>query len=470
MRLRRSSIAALTAALVIGVLAGPVGIVSADEGTGTPTVTVAANSLLPLAIPATETACDDQGNPISTGEPWPLGTVITVPFCVNALPIQGQPWIGWGGSSTAELQDAILNPNNPALGLPADVPAVISNGFRTVLADAVNTYQGLVIHLPMSDAFVDAGPDSAFHVVAVATFAVENAKLRPQTAGDCGPPGSTYGCLVGIFLPKPASVTPDVASKVYGAPDPTLSGSLTGFLASDGVTATFSRVAGESVVGSPYAVSATLSPASALEHYTITYNTGTFAITPAPLSVTATDVTRVLGASVPSFAVTYSAFANDETPAVLGGSPAVAATTVINTTAPAVYILRPSGLTSTNYALTFVDGRLTTKYAICPLFDGSKPATGASVPVKLSLCNAVGANLSRAGITLTAIEIDRGSTKVATASGTFKFEDKLTSGGGYQYKVPTKGLVTGQRITYTLIFRVSTDVSGVYQAVNFVLK
>ena len=34
-------------------------------------------------------------------------------------------------------------------------------------------------------------------------------------------------------------------------------------------------------------------------------------------------------------------------------------------------------------------------------------------------------------------------------------------GGGYQYKVPTKGLIPGHGITYTLVFRVSTDPAGV---------
>ena len=56
-------------------------------------------------------------------------------------------------------------------------------------------------------------------------------------------------------------MTPNAASKTYGAADPAFTGTLTGFLAADGVTATYSRTAGESVAGSPYTISATLSPA-----------------------------------------------------------------------------------------------------------------------------------------------------------------------------------------------------------------
>ena len=68
-------------------------------------------------------------------------------------------------------------------------------------------------------------------------------------------------------------MTPNAASKMYGDADPALTGTLTGFLAADGVTATYSRTAGETVAGGPYTISATLSPAGVLGNYDITYNT-----------------------------------------------------------------------------------------------------------------------------------------------------------------------------------------------------
>jgi hypothetical protein len=77
-------------------------------------------------------------------------------------------------------------------------------------------------------------------------------------------------------------VTPDAASKTYGTDDPTLTGSLSGFLAADGVTASYSRAAGETVAGGPYTISATLSPSGVLVNYEITYNTADFTINEAP--------------------------------------------------------------------------------------------------------------------------------------------------------------------------------------------
>ena len=83
----------------------------------------------------------------------------------------------------------------------------------------------------------------------------------------------TYNTASFTITTRPASVTPNAASKMYGTADPAFTGTLSGFLAADGVTATYSRTAGETVAGGPYTISAMLSPAAVLGNYTITYNT-----------------------------------------------------------------------------------------------------------------------------------------------------------------------------------------------------
>src|SRR5436309_278101 len=94
----------------------------------------------------------------------------------------------------------------------------------------------------------------------------------------------TYNTAAFAITKKAASVTPDAKTKVYGSADPTLSGALSGFLVADGVTASYSRAAGETV-GS-YTISAALSPAGVLSNYDITYNTASFDITKKAASVT----------------------------------------------------------------------------------------------------------------------------------------------------------------------------------------
>ena len=78
-----------------------------------------------------------------------------------------------------------------------------------------------------------------------------------------------------------ATVTANPATKVYGTADPILTGTLSGFLPADGITATYRRMSGETVAGSPYTISATLSPTAAVANYSITYKTAAFTITKA---------------------------------------------------------------------------------------------------------------------------------------------------------------------------------------------
>ncbi len=99
----------------------------------------------------------------------------------------------------------------------------------------------------------------------------------------------TYNTAIFTISMAAASVTPNAAGKVYGAPDPSplTTGILSGFLASDNITATYSRIPGESV--GIYAISATLGPAAALGNYTITYNTAPFTIGKASTSTSITS-------------------------------------------------------------------------------------------------------------------------------------------------------------------------------------
>ena len=89
-----------------------------------------------------------------------------------------------------------------------------------------------------------------------------------------------------------ASVTPSIASKTYGEADPALTGTLTGFLPADGVTATYSRATGNDV--GTYPITATLSPVEVLSNYNITYNPADFTIDKKDASVTPDALGKVL--------------------------------------------------------------------------------------------------------------------------------------------------------------------------------
>src|SRR5712692_3699417 len=69
-----------------------------------------------------------------------------------------------------------------------------------------------------------------------------------------------------------ATWTTNANGKTYGDADPTglTTGSGSNFVAADNVTATYSRVAGETVLGGPYHITATLGPAAVLSNYNFT--------------------------------------------------------------------------------------------------------------------------------------------------------------------------------------------------------
>ncbi len=198
---------------------------------------------------------------------------------------------------------------------------------------------------------------------ATGTFASANAGTWAVTASGfslSGAAGANYTLVTqptvpnATISPKAASVTPSTASKVYGSTDPALTGVLTGFVAADNVTATYSRTAGETVAGSPYTISATLSPAGVLGNYTITYNTASFTITKRPITVTADAKSKVYGSIDP--ALTYhitsgSLFGTDTFSGALGR--------VAGENIGTYAITQGSLVLNANYNLTFVGANLT---------------------------------------------------------------------------------------------------------------
>ncbi|MGH8623563.1 MAG: MBG domain-containing protein, partial [Burkholderiales bacterium] len=116
------------------------------------------------------------------------------------------------------------------------------------------------------------------------------------------------------------------------------------------------RAPGEAVAGSPYAI--TQGTLTANANYNITVFTGNnLTITTAPLTVTANNATRPVNQPDPPFSATYSGFQFGETPAVLTGALSLTTTAII-TSPPGPYPITPSGQTSTNYAISYVDGTL----------------------------------------------------------------------------------------------------------------
>ncbi len=94
-------------------------------------------------------------------------------------------------------------------------------------------------------------------------------------------------------------------------------------------------------------------------NYTVnTSATTTASITPAALTITANDATRPVNTPNPQFTASYAGFVGGETPAVLNG--VLSFSTPATLTSPVgMYPITPYGQSSGNYAITYLDGKLT---------------------------------------------------------------------------------------------------------------
>src|SRR5205823_469099 len=102
--------------------------------------------------------------------------------------------------------------------------------------------------------------------------------------------------------PAPLTVTAADANRLYGDPNPTFSGTITGIKNTDNITATYASAAtAASPVGTYPIVPTLVDHDHKLGNYVVTSNNGKLTINPAPLTVTAADAGRLYGDPNPSF-------------------------------------------------------------------------------------------------------------------------------------------------------------------------
>jgi hypothetical protein len=101
------------------------------------------------------------------------------------------------------------------------------------------------------------------------------------------------------------SVTADNQSMAYGGTVPTLTGTLSGVVAGDGITASYSTTGTSTSAPGPYPITATLNdPNSKLSNYAVTNTPGTLTIAKATATVTLASLTQTYSGS--ALAATYT--------------------------------------------------------------------------------------------------------------------------------------------------------------------
>jgi len=157
------------------------------------------------------------------------------------------------------------------------------------------------------------------------------------------------------ITPRAITVSADAASKTYGDADPALGWTTNGLLGSDTLSGSLSRDAGENA-GSYAIGQGTLGNAN----YSISLIGNTLTITPASLTVTASDASKTYDGLSWSGGngVSYSGFVNGENESVLGGTLSYGGNSQGAVDAGS-YAIGASGLASGNYTISYVDGVLT---------------------------------------------------------------------------------------------------------------
>ncbi len=135
----------------------------------------------------------------------------------------------------------------------------------------------------------------------------------------------------------PLAVTAANTSRLYGAANPTFSGTLTGVQSGDGITASYSSAATAATpVGTASIVPALNDPNNKLGNYNVTSTNGTLTINKATITVAAANNARNYGAANPIFSGTLTGVVNNDNILAVYNSTAAPATAVGN------YAITPS--------------------------------------------------------------------------------------------------------------------------------
>jgi len=173
--------------------------------------------------------------------------------------------------------------------------------------------------------------------------------------------GTTAGVTLAV-MPAPLSVAANDASRPYGQPNPSLSGTIAGLTNGDLVTASYNTSASVSSPAGNYPILPSLAdPGQRLTNYSITTTLGTLTVGKIALTITANSTSKVYGQSV--------SFAGSEfTAAGLIGADSVTSVALVSAGAGAgasvpgsPYSIVPSAAVGnglTNYNLGYANGSL----------------------------------------------------------------------------------------------------------------
>ena len=216
-------------------------------------------------------------------------------------------------------------------------------------------------------------------------------------------------------------------------------------------------------------------------NYTISYASGTLTVTPAPLTISAANATKVYGAALPALTATYSGFVNGDTAASLTTAPSLSTTaTAASPVSPAATRSRPPAPSMATTPSRYAAGTLTITPAM-PAISVSAPGggfDGSPFPASVRIAGSGNANTPAASLedVTPALTYYAGSgtsgtsigSSPPTAPGTYTVVARFPGSTDYAATQSAPTTFTIDQATSTLALTPSGG-SAVYgQAVTFV--
>jgi hypothetical protein len=258
------------------------------------------------------------------------------------------------------------------------------------------------------------------------------------------------------------TVKADDTSRLYGAANPSFTGTITGVQNGDSITASYGSSANSASAVGTYPIIPTLSDGgNKLGNYNVTIINGTLTVTPATLTITPDgSKSKLLGSTFSAFTGAVSGLQNHDAVTVTYTSAGAAATAAVGTYDITVASVTFTSGSASNYTIvhnTATKG-LTVSYNVCLLYDPTRAVkSGAAYPIKLYLCDTNGLDVSSPGVVLNATRISLSSGFTggvedagnANPDSNFRYDATLGPSGGYIFNLKTSGLNTG---SYNLTF------------------
>ena len=261
-----------------------------------------------------------------------------------------------------------FNADNDAFAITPAVLTYVANTATRPVDTANPAFSGTVTGFAFSETLATATTGTpVFDTTAtmaspVGTYAINGSGLTANFGNYTfvqAPPNATAFTITPLAPPPanvPLTITADNKTKTYGAALPAFTATFAGFV--NGDTAA-------SVTGLQFSTTATMGSnvgtytitpfgAMAPSTYVVGYVPGTLTISRAPLTITANNISRLFGETVPPFTASFTGLVNGDTPAVVTGLTFSTAPT----SAPDAFTIMPLSAVAANYSLLYVNGTL----------------------------------------------------------------------------------------------------------------